>query len=65
MRTAVYLELKAWPDVRSALVALREKGIQLAFLSNLTTRLLEAGIRNASLDGFFEHIISTDLRRAG
>jgi 2-haloacid dehalogenase len=58
-----YLGLKAWPDVPSALSALQEAGIRLAFLSNMTTKMLEAGIKNAGLDGAFEHVLSTDQIR--
>jgi 2-haloacid dehalogenase len=58
-----YLELKAWPDVASALSALRQKGIRLAFLSNMTKMMLEAGIRNSNLDGQFELVLSTDSIR--
>ncbi|MGH7451879.1 MAG: haloacid dehalogenase type II [bacterium] len=59
-----YLGLKAWPDVPSALSALKETGIRLAFLSNMTTKMLDAGIKNAGLDGVFEHVLSTDQIRA-
>ena len=55
-----YLELKAWPDVASALQALKSSGIRLAFLSNATPKILVAGIRNSELDGVFEHVLSTD-----
>jgi 2-haloacid dehalogenase len=59
-----YLRLKAWPDVLSALSALKEAGIRLAFLSNMTAKMLDAGIKNAGLDGVFEHVLSTDQVRA-
>ena len=55
-----YLALKAWPDVPPALQALKSEGIRLAFLSNATAGILDAGIRNSGLDGVFEHVISTD-----
>jgi 2-haloacid dehalogenase len=55
-----YLGLNAWPDVPSALSALKERGIQLALLSNMTVELLDAGIKNAGLNGIFEHVLSTD-----
>lgn len=58
-----YRELKAWPDVAPALKALREEGLRLVFLSNMTASLLEAGIRNSGLDGAFELILSTDRIR--
>lgn len=54
-----WLELRAWPDVREALAALRGAGIRLAFVSNATNEILERGIRNSGLDGVFEHVLST------
>ena len=59
-----YLGLKAWPDVPSALSSLKETGVRLAFLSNMTTKMLVAGIKNSGLDGIFEHVLSTDQIRA-
>jgi 2-haloacid dehalogenase len=55
-----YLELKAWPDVAQALKALNAAGIRLAFLSNFSRRMLEAGIKNAGLQGMFEQVLTTD-----
>ena len=55
-----YLGLKAWPDVPPALEALKQKGLRLAFCSNMTRTLLDTGIKNAGLDGKFEHVLSTD-----
>src|SRR5919109_2155409 len=59
-----YLGLKAWPDVPSALRSLQEAGVRLAFLSNMMAKMLEAGIKNAGLEGIFEHVLSTDQVRA-
>jgi 2-haloacid dehalogenase len=61
--TRAYLDLKAWPDVAPALETLRGRGFRLAFLSNMTPALLDAGIRNAGLVGIFEHVLSTDAIR--
>ena len=55
-----YLELQAWPEVPQALQALKSAGIRLAFLSNATPQILNAGIKNAKLEGLFEHVLSTD-----
>jgi 2-haloacid dehalogenase len=55
-----YLDLKTWPDVPQALRSLKEAGIRLAFLSNFTRRMLDAGIKNSGLDGLFDHVLSTD-----
>src|SRR5262249_49590080 len=46
--------------VPAALHSLRNAGIHLAFLSNLTPKMLEAGIRNSQLEGMFDHVLSTD-----
>jgi 2-haloacid dehalogenase len=59
-----YLELPPWPDAVSALRALKKAGFRLAFLSNFTPPMLEAGIRNGHLDGLFEHSLSTDAIRS-
>jgi 2-haloacid dehalogenase len=55
-----FLALKAWPDVAAALRALKNKGIGLAFLSNMTPRMLDAGIANSQLEGMFDFVLSTD-----
>jgi len=55
-----YLALKAWPDAPPALRSLKASGIRMAFLSNFTPKMLEAGIRNAGLEGIFEDSLSTD-----
>jgi 2-haloacid dehalogenase len=55
-----YLELEAWPDVLPALKRLRETGIRMAFLSNLTAAMLDAVIKNSGLEGLFEDHLTTD-----
>lgn len=59
-----YLEIKAWPDAASALTTLKTMGIRMAFLSNLTETMLDAAIRNSSLEGIFEKRLSTDRVKA-
>jgi 2-haloacid dehalogenase len=59
-----YLNLRCWPDVPAALGSLKKAGIRLAFLSNMTVRMLEAGIRNSQLDSVFDHVLSTDRVKA-
>jgi len=54
-----YFKLRCWPDVPEALISLKNAGIRLAFLSNLTAKMLEAGIHNSQLDGLFDHVLST------
>jgi 2-haloacid dehalogenase len=59
-----FLQLKAHADVPPVLATLRAAGIRLAFLSNMSGRMLEAATRSAGLDGNFEHLLSTDLVQA-
>ncbi|MFZ1174109.1 MAG: haloacid dehalogenase type II [Bradyrhizobium sp.] len=55
-----WLGLKAWPDVAPALKELKAAGIRMAFLANLTETMLDAVVKNSSLEGFFEPHLSTD-----
>ena len=55
-----YLRLGAWPDVLPTLQTLRQSGLRLALLSNWTASMLDTGVRNAGLEGMFEHVLSTD-----
>lgn len=59
-----YLALETWPDVPAALGRLKQAGIRLAFLSNMTGTLLEACMHRAGIVGTFEHVLSTDQIRA-
>jgi 2-haloacid dehalogenase len=59
-----WLELKAWPDVMPTLRQLREAGVRMAFLSNLTAAMLDAAVKNSGLEGFFEEHLTTDRVRA-
>jgi len=59
-----FLSLDAWPDVRPALLALREAGVRLAFLSNFTARTLEAASRSAGITDLMEPPLSTDRVQA-
>jgi 2-haloacid dehalogenase len=60
---AAYLELKAWPDAERVLRSLKAAGVRLAFLSNATPAILDAGIRNSGLGGVFDQVLSTDRLR--
>jgi 2-haloacid dehalogenase len=55
-----YLKLNVWPDVPPALDRLKTLGLQLAFLSNFTPRMLDANIKHAGFEKLFDHVISTD-----
>ncbi len=56
----IYLELGVWPDVRPALETLRAAGVRVAFLSNWTSRMLDAAIGNAELETLFGPHLTTD-----
>lgn len=58
-----YLNLTAWPDAPPALRELKRRGYKLAFLSNATPKILDAGIQNAELTGLFDRVLSTDAIR--
>jgi 2-haloacid dehalogenase len=60
----VWLELKAWPDAGPVLERLKARGLKLVFLSNFTAAMLDAAVRNSSLDGLFEAHLSTDRVQA-
>ena len=55
-----YLTMKAWPDVPEAVGALKQSGIRLALLSNMTSKMLNANIESAGLQHVFEAVLSTD-----
>ncbi len=55
--------LQVWPDVPDAVEHLREAGLRLAFLSNMTAGMLTRGLDNAGLRDAFEAVISTDRIR--
>ena len=59
-----WLQIKAWPDALLALKSLKDTGIRLAFLSNLTAPMIDAAVGNSGLEGIFEPHLSTDRVRA-
>lgn len=60
---SAYEQLNAWPDVVPALHALKDAGLRLAFLSNMTRGMLDANIAHAGLHGVFEQVLSTDQKK--
>ena len=60
---AKFAELPAWPDALAALARLRQQGLRLALLSNMTGAMLEAAIVRNGMQGLFEEVISTDSIR--
>jgi 2-haloacid dehalogenase len=59
-----WLQLKAYPDAAAGLQSLREAGVRLRFLSNMTPLMLESAVKNSDLDHLFEPALSTDAVRA-
>jgi 2-haloacid dehalogenase len=59
-----WLTLKVWGDVAPALQQLKNAGIRMALLSNLTETMLDAAVKNSGLQGYFEPHLSTDRVKA-
>jgi 2-haloacid dehalogenase len=59
-----FLDMTAYPDAPAALFALRQSGLRLGFLTNMTAAMVEAAVRNARLEGLFEYVLSTDRVQA-
>ena len=59
-----FLQLKPFPDSVGALKAMRGAGIRLAYVSDLTPRILKAITKNAGAADLFEHQLSTDAVKA-
>jgi len=53
--------LPVWPDVKEGLARLKDAGVRLAFLSNLSERMLRAGMEANGIGAYFEAALSTDL----
>lgn len=55
-----YKHLTIWDDVVSSLEQLKQRGIKICFLSNMTESMLRQGLQNANIEEYFDHVISTD-----
>ena len=55
-----YEAIQAWPDVSPALQQIKRENLKIAFLSNMTTKMLFRGIQNSKLNEYFDDVISTD-----
>ncbi len=58
------LTLTPWADSVAAIRSLRQAGLRLVFLSNMTERMLTEGATRAGMLDQFEHVLSTDRIRA-
>jgi 2-haloacid dehalogenase len=59
-----FSKLPVWPDVVVHLGKLREAGLRLVFLSNLSEEMLRANMKRNGIEDFFEAALSTDRVRA-
>jgi 2-haloacid dehalogenase len=55
-----YLELDAYPEVKSTLETLRGQGMKLAILSNGSREMLAAAVGNAGLEPLFDAVLSVE-----
>jgi 2-haloacid dehalogenase len=59
-----YLALPAYPDAQPALRAMKQSGLRLAFLSNMTAEMLTTLTKRAGIADLFDPHLSTDAVRA-
>ncbi|WP_299130208.1 haloacid dehalogenase type II [uncultured Amaricoccus sp.] len=57
---ALYRELDAFPEARSALERVRASGVATAMLSNGSAEMLDAAVRSAGLTGLFDAVLSVE-----
>jgi 2-haloacid dehalogenase len=55
-----YLELDAYPEVKSTLETLQGQGFKLAILSNGSREMLSAAVNNAGLEPIFDAVLSVE-----
>jgi 2-haloacid dehalogenase len=58
-----YLSLDAFPDARTALAQLKNRGLRLAILSNGSPRMLTAAVNASSLGELLDSVLSVDAVR--
>jgi 2-haloacid dehalogenase len=56
----LFLTLDPFPEIRTVLSQLKERGTQLAILSNGTPDMLGAAVENAKLESYFDAVISVE-----
>ena len=55
-----YLQPGLWPDVIPSLTKLRQSGIKLGILSNMSGLMLQACTKHNRIENYFDELISTD-----
>ena len=57
---SLYLKLKAYPEVKSVLENIKNKGLKTAILSNGNKKMLESAVSNANIQDLMDEILSVD-----
>lgn len=60
---AKYNNLEIWDDVVVSLEKLKQKGLKICFISNMTEAMLQNGVEKNDIKKYFDHIISTDKKQ--
>ena len=58
-----YKSISAWPDVAPSLKTLKNLGMSLGILSNMTPKMLHEATQNSELNDDFDFVISTDKKQ--
>src|SRR5271166_942653 len=61
---AAFFQMELWPDVVRLLGDFQQRGLRLAFLTNLSEAMLRSNMRPAGIEHFFQAALSTDRARA-
>lgn len=56
----LYLALDPFPEIETVLAKLKDTGTKLAILSNGTPEMLDAAVRHAKLESYFDAVISVE-----
>jgi 2-haloacid dehalogenase len=59
-----YLNLGVHADSKAALQKMKDAGLRLVFLSNMTSAMLAANVTHSGLEGLFERALTTDAVKA-
>ena len=59
-----FMGLNTWPDASTSIKKLKGMGLELVFLSNMTEKMLDNGLKKGNLDKDFTFVISTDAIRS-
>jgi 2-haloacid dehalogenase len=57
---SLYLKLEAYPEVKDAVTAIRQRSRQTAILSNGSPSMLDSAVRHAGLDKLFDLVLSVE-----